>query len=187
MRVVRVGGAIGSSKTMGTGSARDVAVKIVLHPVFLVALATLVLNDRVLKRLWPGWMSGKLSDAAGLIVCPLLMLAMLYLVIRPARPPLALGWEIAPVLITVAGFAAVQLIPEAGRVYDVVTTSLMTSVPGFGGFVGSTTPDPSDLVVLPAVFVAIRVGHSCGRCQLSHGGLPSGGPGSLTARFIGRE
>jgi hypothetical protein len=42
-----------------------------LHPVVLVALAILVANDQVLKAAWPGFVTGKLSDVAGLIIAPL--------------------------------------------------------------------------------------------------------------------
>ena len=47
----------------------------VLHPVALIALAVLVLNDQVLKAAWPGFVTGKLSDIAGLIVAPLALQA----------------------------------------------------------------------------------------------------------------
>ena len=30
----------------------------------------LALNDHVLKQAWPGWVTGKLSDVAGLVVAP---------------------------------------------------------------------------------------------------------------------
>ena len=42
-----------------------------LHPVALVALAILIVNDRLLKDAWPGPVTGKLSDVAGLVVAPL--------------------------------------------------------------------------------------------------------------------
>ncbi len=44
------------------------------HPLFLVALAALALNDHVLKAsgAWPA-LSGKLSDVAGLLVAPLVL------------------------------------------------------------------------------------------------------------------
>ncbi len=37
-------------------------------PAVVVALATLVANDHVFKQQYPGWVTGKLSDAAGLFV-----------------------------------------------------------------------------------------------------------------------
>jgi len=49
------------------------------HPLFWVALIVLVLNDHVFKGgdLLPGWLTGKLSDFAGLIVAPIVVAALL--------------------------------------------------------------------------------------------------------------
>ena len=42
-------------------------------PVAVVSLVLLVLNDHLLKQAWPGAVTGKLSDVAGLVVAPLLL------------------------------------------------------------------------------------------------------------------
>ena len=47
----------------------------VLHPVVLTALAIWLLNDHVLKARWPGAVTGKLSDVAGLVAFPVLLAA----------------------------------------------------------------------------------------------------------------
>lgn len=52
---------------------------------FLLALGVLVLNDVVLKYAYPGWLTGKLSDFAGLFV-----VAGIVLVTQPMRPALLL-------------------------------------------------------------------------------------------------
>lgn len=44
---------------------------------FLLSLATLIINDRWLKQAHPGWVTGKLSDFAGIAVVSLLLLAAL--------------------------------------------------------------------------------------------------------------
>ena len=44
-----------------------------LHPVYLVALLVLITNDHFLKIHSPGWVTGKLSDFAGLIVFSVLL------------------------------------------------------------------------------------------------------------------
>ncbi len=46
-----------------------------LHALPLAALAVLVLNDHVGKRAFPGWITGKLSDVAGMVFFPLLLQA----------------------------------------------------------------------------------------------------------------
>jgi hypothetical protein len=40
------------------------------HPAFVFALALLLANDLVLKAAYPGWVTGKLSDFAGLFALP---------------------------------------------------------------------------------------------------------------------
>lgn len=40
------------------------------HPIFLLSLVVLALNDHVLKGLYHNWLTGKISDFAGLIVLP---------------------------------------------------------------------------------------------------------------------
>ncbi|MCZ7683483.1 MAG: hypothetical protein M5U28_33725 [Sandaracinaceae bacterium] len=49
------------------------------HPLWWASLALLVANDHWLKGadLLPGWLTGKLSDLAGLIVAPVLLSALL--------------------------------------------------------------------------------------------------------------
>jgi hypothetical protein len=45
-----------------------------LHPYPLVAILVLIVNDHWLKGLWPGPVTGKLSDMAGLAFFPLVPL-----------------------------------------------------------------------------------------------------------------
>ncbi len=44
---------------------------LILHPVFLVSLFTLLLNDFYLKQVFSNQLTGKLSDCTGLIVFPI--------------------------------------------------------------------------------------------------------------------
>ena len=44
-----------------------------LHPIAILAIATLALNDHYLKEQFPSWWTGKLSDFAGMIFFPLLL------------------------------------------------------------------------------------------------------------------
>ena len=50
------------------------------HPILLVAVALLLLNDHLLKQASPGWLTGKLSDVAGLLA-----FAWLWAALLPAR------------------------------------------------------------------------------------------------------
>ena len=67
-------------------TTRD-AVRALAHPGFVLALVVLVLNDHVLKQAYPGMLTGKLSDVAGLVVAPLLLAVPLTLM-RVPRPTL---------------------------------------------------------------------------------------------------
>ncbi len=40
---------------------------------FLLALNTLIVNDQILKAVYGNWLTGKLSDVAGLIVMPVVV------------------------------------------------------------------------------------------------------------------
>lgn len=51
------------------------------HPLTLLSIAVLLLNDHVLKVVSPSWLSGKLSDFAGLFFFPFILAAGLSLVL----------------------------------------------------------------------------------------------------------
>jgi len=113
-----------------------------LHPIWLIALVTLVLNDHFLKEahLLPGWVTGKLSDFAGLIVAPMLLVTVLRVRSRGAivLAHIAVG--------TV--FSAIQLFPGAA---DLWTDSLALLGQPF-----YVWPDPTDLLALPMLFISFR-------------------------------
>ena len=52
---------------------RNISAGALLHPVALGAVVLLVANDHVLKRVCPGWLTGKLSDFAGMVFFPLFL------------------------------------------------------------------------------------------------------------------
>ncbi len=88
-------------------------------PLFWAALALLVLNDHVLKGagVLPGWLTGKLSDFAGLLVAPVLLSAMLRARterVRAAAFVLVAGWFTAVKLVPAAAGASVALAASVG-------------------------------------------------------------------------
>jgi hypothetical protein len=118
-----------------------------LHPVALAALTVLVLNDHVWKARYPGWVTGKLSDVAGLIVFPLVACALARVVVR-ARPERVLAAAIAA---TMLGFALVKLWPPATHACALAMGALQAPL--------SPSPvtivrDPTDLLALPFALVA---------------------------------
>jgi hypothetical protein len=111
---------------------------------FWLALVVLVVNDHLLKGsgLLPGWLTGKLSDFAGLVVAPVLLASLL----RASRPA-----SRATCFAVVYGvFAAIKLSPAAARALE----ELMRHV----GIDWRLWSDPSDLVavsVLPLAWWAL--------------------------------
>jgi hypothetical protein len=155
---------------------------VLLHPLALAAAGLLVLNDHVLKAALPGFWTGKLSDAAGLVLFPLLLVSHAELARaaagRPRAPSArALGWALAA---TGLGFAAVQLLPLAGDLYRVGLGLLGWPLrAGLALATGHGLPrpapvqlvaDPSDLLALPFLAVAWRIG----RARLSRPPTASG-------------
>jgi hypothetical protein len=117
-----------------------------LHPVALVAIALLLVNDHVLKQAYPGWLTGKLSDFAGLVMFPLLVATVL------------------PIRVAVVGtgiaFAAVKLWAPANLVgewlmgvvrwpLDAVTTQSLPALTSV-----EIVRDPTDLIAIPSLAVA---------------------------------
>lgn len=111
-------------------------------PPTLLALLLLLLNDRVWKDQWPGLLTGKLSDFAGLVVAPPL-LALTLAVCRAPRPA---GWAVAT---TGVAFAIVKATAAGAELASAAWSLVMPSV---------VRHDPTDLVALPALWVAFRAG-----------------------------
>lgn len=88
------------------------------HPVAITALAVLVVNDRWLKSAWPGFVTGKLSDCAGLVLLPIALLSVTELLRRTFRRPVT--WRYDPfvwVALSVTGFIFVKLTPAGNDAY----------------------------------------------------------------------
>ena len=126
-----------------------------MHPVTLVAVAVLLLNDWVLKRAWRDGplhaIAGKLSDIAGLAFAPVVLTA-------------AIGLALA-IAATAFGFAAVKLSPAAA---EAVVSAL-----SYLGRPASIYLDRTDLLCLPALAVAYWIG----RDELRR--VPLGKPAAL--------
>lgn len=124
------------------------------HPWPLLAMALLGVNDHLLKGSgWlPGWMTGKLSDFAGLFFFPLFVTAavdtLLYLAFRITRgrsPNYSLKmWKLyAAVLFTAILFVPLKLSDSWGTLY-IRAMHVLDVFDWFGGF--QVTKDPTDIV-----------------------------------------
>lgn len=141
-----------------------------LHPVALGALIVLVINDQVLKATWPGFVTGKLSDVAGLVVAPLALQAA-----WEVGQWIAGRWEgpsprVLAVAIVVVGivFVAIQIWTPAADAYRWALgaaqwpfralAALLAGAPSPGVVPVAVTADAEDLVALPALAVTWWVG-----------------------------
>ena len=142
-----------------------------LHPLVLLAIGLLVLNDHLLKEAWPGAVTGKLSDFAGLFFFPLLLQALWEVGTAALGRPSQASRKVLLVSIVMTGvvFSAVQLVPVAGDTYRYGLGSLQW-LAGLlpGAFLDRPytatpvpvllTPDPTDLIALPMLVVAYVIG-----------------------------
>jgi hypothetical protein len=140
-----------------------------MHPLPLIAMATLLANDHYLKANWGHPITGKLSDVAGLLFFPLLLVAIVEVgqaVARRYRGP-SVGVLVAAVLATGVVFSLVQLASPVTEGYRVVLAALQQPLAALEGWQSGgwdalprvrATADPSDLLALPALAVAYLVG-----------------------------
>jgi hypothetical protein len=141
-----------------------------LHPAVIAAIFVLLVNDQVLKGAWPGLVTGKLSDVAGLMFAPLLVVAAAELVAN------AVGRRRAPgsraLVLSVAfvglGFAAVKLVPEVEGIWEASLGAVQWPVSAIRDLIAGqglpairpvdSTADATDLVAIPAVWLAHSIG-----------------------------
>lgn len=127
-----------------------------LAPLTLAALLALVVNDWLLKPAIgadAGWLTGKVSDVAGVIAAPLVATAAvdvgLWALARLGAPVdwTLRRWKLAlAIAVTAAGVVAVKLSPAAAA----VVTRALAAI----GFRARIVVDPTDLIALPALGLA---------------------------------
>lgn len=136
------------------------------HPWPLLAMALLGVNDHLLKGSgWlPGWVTGKLSDFAGLFFFPLFVTAavdtLLYLAFRITRgrsPNYSLKmWKLyAAVIFTAILFVPLKLSDSWGTLY-IRAMHVLDVFDWFGGF--QVTKDPTDIVAVAMFPLVILFG-----------------------------
>ncbi|PKQ25128.1 MAG: hypothetical protein CVT64_11400 [Actinobacteria bacterium HGW-Actinobacteria-4] len=116
------------------------------HPVSLISIAVLVVNDHILKDAYGNWWTGKLSDFAGLIFFPAL-LAVAFAVVAPRAQFRPLG--LASVVTTGVGFAWIKA-TEIGATAASAVWSLVAGP-------SIILRDPTDFIALPMLAVAVAI------------------------------
>lgn len=165
-----------------------------LHPVVLVALFTWAVNDHVLKAAWPGFVTGKLSDVASLIVFPLLALAAFELawpLVRdqPVSPRTHRRALLVALLATGTVMATINCLEPAAYLYEWGLGAVQWPFRALAAALrGAALPevtavrlwmDPGDLLTLPALVVPYYLGRSHGK---RGAGLAAAAFGAVSAR-----
>jgi hypothetical protein len=133
-----------SNKTFGH------ALRCLSHPVSIGALLLLLLNDHLLRHLWPSWWTGKLGDAAWLIFAPFMLLAFFAVILpeRVSQKDDALFW--ASVATTGGVFAAANTIPAFQNCFLNVLEAVL-------GWRMRLVVDPTDLLTLPVLLIPVML------------------------------
>ena len=116
------------------------------HPATWLSIALLFINDHILKVVCPSWITGKLSDFAGLFFFPFIVAAGLSFLLSKYKVPSIRVGQIA------FGFVGVWFILiKTFPLVNFLTTGLASLLIGFPT---KFVMDPTDLVALFAMFPA---------------------------------
>lgn len=122
------------------------AMRALLHPWSLLALAVLGFNDHIWKGVGPAWLTGKLSDVAGLFYFPFLVLLLLSWLL-PAR------WTRQPRKLAIGVFWGVGIWFAAAKTIPVVHSATVAFAELFLGKV-QVVKDPGDAIALLSLLPA---------------------------------
>jgi len=129
-----------------------------LHPAALLSIAVLIANDHLLKAMYGNWITGKLSDFAGLVFFPLLLVSVWELVRNrgPSRAALdvacvatAIGFTLAKTT-TVGSLAFQWGLGLAQWPFRVLAGDSLAPV--------AHVMDATDLIALPSILLAWWIG-----------------------------
>ena len=125
---------------------RRQAASALMHPATLAALGVLLLNDHLLKHIWPGgWIPGKLSDLAWMIFAPPALAFILSFAARTAR-----GRQAA----FAAAYAGLPLLYAAFNTFQPVHDAILRALGIIGGSGPRSPLDPADSLVIPVAMAA---------------------------------
>ena len=113
------------------------------HPITIAAIILLLVNDHVLRILWPSWLTGKLGDVAWLAFAPIVLAALLAPFL-PRRGNAAM----------VIAMASVGLVFALGNTVPAFLALILRSLEWLSGIPFRLQLDPTDLLTLPALALA---------------------------------
>jgi hypothetical protein len=139
------------------------ATRTLATPIAIAAMALLVVNDHVLKAAYPGVLTGKLSDVAGMIFFPLLLAAACeQLGVRRGMTTIVVA-----ACATALVFAAIKLSANAGELYRVGLALAQWPVRAVRALIAGSSlpsvgrtrlvPDPTDLIAIVALAIPLAL------------------------------
>src|SRR5687767_6208628 len=119
------------------------------HPLSLVSIVLLLFNDHVFKIISPSWITGKLSDFAGLFFFPFIIAVFLSLLLSKANFTSQQLGQVA------FGFVAIWFVLI--KTSDLIN-SLTSDIASFFTIgIAQILLDPTDLIALTAMFPAWKL------------------------------
>ena len=113
-----------------------------LHPGTLLAVALMIVNDYVLKSIWPeSWFTGKLSDLALVVFAPPLIAFLLTRISFGSSKVEATAW--------ISGYIGLPVLYGAYNTYEPLHDFMMGSIDILGFGPGTSPFDPTDSIVIP--------------------------------------
>ncbi|NQW72417.1 MAG: hypothetical protein HQ453_06775 [Actinobacteria bacterium] len=167
-------------------TANRVRSDFMLSWVFLVSLVALLVNDLYLKPNLPGVVSGLLSDVAGMVFFPILLVATAeaFMVLTPGKRFAVPSWFLVSVVFVAVSFVVVKFTSWGESAYTWVVNPLVAWTGSWLSLgTSGVVSDPVDLLALLAVPIPVLVGRRWrGRSGAAH---PEGqaAPRRLTATW----
>lgn len=116
------------------------AINCLTHPSSLFCILVLVCNDLVIKHQWPSWLSGKLSDFAGLYFFPFLI-GLVLSIFFSRRDVHALNIGRFSIIFTAIWFILLKLSPTVNKLTSNIVETIIESP-------SVIVLDPSDLIAI---------------------------------------
>jgi hypothetical protein len=133
-----------------TNPALSRSLRALSHPINIAAVGVLLLNDHVLRRWWPSWITGKLGDVAWLAFFPLIM-ALVFALIVPARV------KRRDQVVAGLAFGFTALLFTLGKTVPAVHALIVAVLGAILRIPIGLRLDPTDLITFPALWIGWRV------------------------------
>jgi hypothetical protein len=144
-------------RALSTASYLHAAARCLSSRAALVAVALLLVNDHLLKVLAPSWLTGKLSDVAGLYFVPYVALLIALGVVRVAQAPTRFDTGRPPTLpAPVADALTTSVFVAVGALFAALKLAPATAGPALA-LLELTTGSPHAVVVDPGDLLALGV------------------------------